>query len=208
MSLPGPQLEAVIDWAYPLVAWGTILAAAASGLLPRSLLARPVARWIVSAAVMAVFVPVEGMPLGRWLHGVDGGISVPFVCVLLDRVVEAWRGRPLLDRRARVTAAGFGAAAGLALYPAALGLGAWDPYELGWTSSLPMIAIAAIGAALIARRNAFGIVLLVAGLCWQLDVLESENAWDYLVDPIYAILSWLTLMAGLVTAVWRRGVGA
>lgn len=207
MSLPGPQLEAVLDWAYPLLAWASILASAASGLLPRSLMGRPVARWIVSAAVMAVFLPVEGMPLGRWLHGVDGGISVPFVCVLLDRVVEAWSGRPFLDRRARRTAGIFGVAAGLAVYPAALGLGAWDPYELGWRSSLPMIAAAIVAVVLIARRDAFGIVLLVAGLCWQLDLLESENAWDYLVDPIYVVLSWLALMAGLVTAARRRSAG-
>jgi len=184
-----PAIESVIDWCFPLVAWGTVFAAVVAAILPRSLAGRPAAKWILAAAAAAVFIPVEGMPLGRWLHGIDGGLSIPFLGVLFDRAVETWRSRPLLDRPARVAAGWFALACGLALYPAALGLGGIDPYVLGWTSPLVMLGAAAVAALLIVRGNRFGYVLLVAGLLWQLDVLESENAWDYLVDPIYFLLS-------------------
>lgn len=189
MSGAWPAIEAMIDWCFPLVAWATVFAAVVAAILPRALAGRPAAKWILAAAAAAVFIPVEGMPLGRWLHGIDGGLSIPFLAALFDRAVETWRARPLLDRPARAAAGWFGLACGLALYPAALGLGGIDPYVLGWTSPLVMLGAAAVAAVLIARGNRFGYVLLVAGLLWQLDVLESENAWDYLVDPIYFLLS-------------------
>ena len=46
------------------------------------------------------------------------------------------------------------------------------------------------------RNNAFGIVLLAAGGFWQLGCLESDNAWDYLIDPIYWLLSIANLICG------------
>ena len=189
MSGAWPTIESAIDWSVPFVAWGTVLAAVVAAILPRALAGGSAAKGALAAAAAAVFIPVDGMPLGRWLHGIDGGLSIPLLAVLLDRAVEAWRARPLLDRPARAAAGWFGLACGLALYPAALGLGGIDPYVLGWTSPVVMVAAAAVAAGLVWRGNRFGYVLLVAGLLWQLDVLESENAWDYLVDPIYFLLS-------------------
>ena len=189
MSDAWPAIEAAIDWWFPLVAWGTVFAAGVAAVLPRALAGRPAVKGLLAAAAAAVFIPVEGMPLGRWLHGIDGGLSIPFLAVLLDRGVAAWRARPLLDRPARAAAGWFGLACGISLYPAALGLSGFDPYVLGWTSPVVMLVAAAVAAALVWRGNRFGYVLLVAGLLWQLDVLESENAWDYLVDPIFFLLS-------------------
>lgn len=184
-----PAIEAAIDWCFPLLTWGLVFAAIVAAALPGALAGRPAARWGMVAAMAVALLPIGGLPLGRWLHGIDGGFSVPFGAALLDRMVEAWSGRPFLDRRARRTAGWFGLACGLFLYPAALGLGGFDPYVLGWTSSTVMLGAAAVAAVLIVRGNGFGYVLLAAGLLWQLDVLESENAWDYLVDPVYVILS-------------------
>ncbi len=189
MSDAWPAIEAVIDWCFPIVSWGTVFAAVVAAILPRALAGRPAAKGAIAAAAAAVLIPVEGMPLGRWLHGIDGGLSIPFLASLFDRAVEAWRVSPLLDRPARAATGWFALACGLALYPAALGFGDFDPYVLGWTSPVVMLMAAAVAAALIWRGNRFGHVLLVAGLLWQLDVLESENAWDYLVDPIFFLLS-------------------
>lgn len=189
MSEAWPAIEAVIDWCFPLVAWGTVFAAFVAAILPRALAGRPAAKGAIAAAAAAVLIPIEGMPLGRWLHGIDGGLSIPFLAALFDRAVEAWRARSLLDRPARAATGWFALACGLALYPAALGLGGIDPYVLGWTSPVVMLVAAAVAVVLIWRSNRFGYVLLVAGLLWQLDVLESENAWDYLVDPIFFLLS-------------------
>ena len=192
-------VEAALEWWYPCIGWACRFGAAAAACLPRAAAGGRWARFAVVAAAAMVWLPVGGMPLGRWLHGIDGGLSVPLVALLFDGIVEAWRGRPLLDRRGRLTAGWFALGAGLALYPAALGLGRFDPYLLGWTSPAVMLAAAALAAVLIWRRNGFGIVLLVAGLLWQVDALESENVWDYLVDPLsVALAPWGLVRAWLM----------
>ena len=52
--------------------------------------------------------------------------------------------------------------------------------------------------------------VLVAGGLWQIGWLESDNAWDYLVDPIYCLASAANLIGGWL-ARWpiaRRHAGA
>lgn len=198
-------IAGTVEWWYPVAVWAVVLAALARSLqiaigwmpLP---LSRP--RWLPLAIGAAAFVPVAGLPLGRWLHGFNAGFSIPCVALLLDFVTEPLLRRPLFTRDERRTGAWFGLACGLALYPAALGLGGFDPYELGWRSPGVAAAAAVAGALLALRNNAFGIVLLVAGGLWQAGCLESDNAWDYLIDPVYWLLSTANLIGGRLTALW------
>jgi hypothetical protein len=182
-----PAVEAALEWWYSCIGWACLFGAAAAACLPRAAAGGRWARWAVFAAAAAVWLPVDGMPLGRWLHGIDGGLSVPLVAVFFDRIVAAWRGRPLLDRRGRIAAGWFGI------------VGGFDPYALGWTSPAVMLAAAALAAWLLWRGNGFGVVLLIAGLLWHCDVLESDNAWNYLVDPLFVILA-----PGVLLEAWLR----
>jgi len=185
-------------WWYPVVAWGVAFAALAQSLA--ALRAGVVPRWLPSAAGCLALVPIAGLPLGRWLHGLGQTFSIPFLAVLLDLVVAPFLGRARgveswLDLPARRAAVWWAAAAAVVLYPAALGVGRFDPYALGW--SYPGVgAAAALGGALLALAgNRFGTVLFAAGVAWHVGLLESDNAWDYLVDPVYAA-------AGLVNLAW------
>lgn len=191
-----------LAWWYPLVAWGVALAALAR-LATRSF-APSLPRFVPIAIGCLVLVPIDGMPVGRWLHGLGQTFSVPFLVVLLDIVAAPFRARPLLDARARKTAAWWGAGAAVLLYPAALGLGRFDPYVLGW--SVPGVAAlaAACGTALALAGNAFGAVLLAAGAAWHLGLLESTNAWDFLVDPVYGIAAIANLLARCGGTLLRR----
>jgi len=181
-----------LAWWYPVAAWGVALAAIA-----RSLAAlRPggVPRWVLPAAGCLTLVPIAGIPLGRWLHGLGQTFSIPFLVILLDLVITPAGARSWLDRPARRAAAWWGAAAALLLYPAALGAGSFDPYALGWNDPGVAAAAAAGGAVLALLGNAFGTVLLAAGAAWHLGLLESDNAWDYLVDPVYGAAAILSLL--------------
>jgi hypothetical protein len=144
-------------------------------------------------------VPVAGIPLGRWLHGLGQTFSIPCLALLLGIVVAPFRDPSAragawLDQPARQAAAWWGAAAALLLYPAALGAGPFDPYALGWNAPGVAAAAAAGGAALALAGNAFGTVLLAAGAAWHLGLLESDNAWDYLVDPVYGAAAVVSLL--------------
>jgi len=160
--------------------------------------------WLPLAFGALSFLPVAGLPLGRWLHGLNGGFSIPFAALLLDFTITPLIRRPLLPPAANRAAVWFGFVAGWLLYPAALGLGPYDPYVLGWRSPGVATAAAILGAGLTLRHSAFGVVLLSAGLLWQLGCLESDNAWDYLVDPIYWVVANGNLIAGWVAQPLRR----
>ena len=75
------------------------------------------------------------------------------------------------------------------LYPAGLGIGQWDPYRLGYGSTLPLLVALVVPVALLLRQYLIATIVAAALLAYGLRLLESENLWDYLLDP------WLTVYA-------------
>ena len=154
------------------------------------------------ASIVVVIVPVGGLPLGRWLTGLNANFSIPLTVVLFDKVWQNARGKSLLGPERR-TPLGFwiyGAVTGLALYPMALGLGPFDPYALGWHFSFLFALFLVLTVFLLYRRNSLGIVLMLCILSYNLHILESRNLWDYFIDPIFAIVSIAALLRDLVKA--------
>lgn len=191
-----------LAWWYPIVAWGVAIAALVR--LVALAMPRPIPRWLPLAAGCVALVPIAGLPIGRWLHGLGQTFSIPFLVVLLDAVAAPFFARPWLDAAARRAAVWWGAGAAVSLYPAALGLGRFDPYALGWSEPGVAAAAAVAGAALVLAGNRFGIVLLAAGAAWRLGLLESNNAWDSLVDPVYGAAALGNLFVAACRAVTRR----
>ena len=150
------------------------------------------------AAVGVVLSPVGGIPLGRWLAGPNLHPSLPLLAHLVGLVWKAAFGRDLFRPQDREAAWVFGAVMGTVLYPLALGLGKFDPYSWGWSFSVlfPIIALTTI--VLIWRGNRFGFLLILSILAYDLHLLESPNFWDYLVDPIY----WLLSLGLLTKRIW------
>ena len=167
----------MIDWCYPLLVWALIFGAATRGV--QVLLRGFGPRWLPLLACTATVVPVQGLPLGRWLHGYNANFSIPLVAVLLGVILKPWLKRPLFNEQADRTSCWFGCVAGLLLYPFALGLSSFDPYSLGWQWPGVACVAAVLAVFLIWRENSFGLVLLAAGVAWQVGCLESDNAWDY-----------------------------
>jgi len=152
------------------------------------------------AALVIVLLPVRGIPLGRWMAGLNYQPSIPFLGFLAAFVCNR-SGRTELFR-SNDTATGwlFGSILGTVLYPLALGLGNFDPYSLGWSFSVifPIAAVITIG--LIWKANRFGFLLLLSIIAYDLHWFESPNFWDYLVDPIY----WLVSLALLCRTTLHR----
>ena len=142
---------------------------------------------MVSALI--VIIPFKGIPLGRWLISLNANFSIPLVTLFLSKVLEGGLGIRLLDRKALFGTWVFALAAGIALYPMALGLGSFDPYGLGWGFSWLFVVLLVITLGLLFLRNRFGIILMGCLLCYNLHLLESQNLWDYLVDPFLVFIS-------------------
>ncbi|MFM8809421.1 MAG: hypothetical protein ACKOJB_11070, partial [Chthoniobacterales bacterium] len=80
----------------------------------------------------------------------------------------------------------------------------FDSYAFGWpwldsAVSLALFGIVALTSALLVYRgNRFGWVLVLSSVAYLFRTQESQNFWDYLVDPLYAALSLLACLAMLV----------
>lgn len=159
-----------------------------------------------AAAAGAVLFPWFGHSLPFWSAGLSANFSVVMVLLLAVSIHDRACQGQFFRTRDWKAAWIFGAVAALLLYPSALGLGPqnFDSYALGWPwlfrgQSLVLFGGAGLtAAALIWRGNRFGYVLLVALVGYVTGFQESENLWDYLLDPVYGAVSllvvlWITL---------------
>ena len=143
-------------------------------------------------------LPVGGLPLARRLIGMNANFSFPLLAIAFNKAWEHATGSRVLDAKASTASWMFGCAAGLALYPMALGLGDFDPYTLGWGFSwlFPVLTMATI--VLLLMKNRFALVLIACILGYDLNLLESTNLWDYLVDPFFVFFSLAALTNRLI----------
>jgi len=164
-------------------------------------------RWLLGfglVALVLVLLPVRGIPLGRWVAGLNYQPSIPFLGCLAALVWKNSFQTEIFRPEDKWAGWIFGGIVGTVLYPLALGLGNFDPYAWGWTFSALFPVAAVITIVLIWKGNRFGILLFLSVVAYDLHLLESNNFWDYLVDPIYWLLSfWMLANAALKKL--RRG---
>ena len=154
---------------------------------------------IVSAlgAGLVSVIPFFGHEPRYWLSGITPNASIPLLALLLSSILERAGLVAVFRSREWLAAWVFGALAALSLYPSALGLGLhnFDSYSLGWpwldwTGSLLLFGPVALAAGvLVGRGNRFGWILVAAAASFLFHLQESSNFWDYLVDPLYALVS-------------------
>ncbi|MBW2707967.1 MAG: hypothetical protein JRD04_01575 [Deltaproteobacteria bacterium] len=169
------------------------------------LLGKRPAGWIptvilVSTSALTIILPIAGLPVGRWLISLYANPSIPLTALLFSRVLKNAFQMNLLDISAIQTCRVFSILAGVALYPMALGAGAFDPYPAGWHFSWLFVILLSVTLVLLFLKNRFSVVLLAAMLAYDLHLLESSNLWDYLVDPILVLVAIAGLIARIVTA--------
>jgi hypothetical protein len=188
---------ASVSWWYPVVIWGLLLGGAVRE--SQRLLGDRGPKWLPLAAVLVMFVPLHGLPAGRWLHGVTATFSIPLAALLVHAVVSPLLRAPLLGKKEEHQVWWLGAILGLSVYPAALGWGTVDPYVFGWRDWGVAAWLALPTALLLWQGTRLGYVLLVTAIAWQVGIVESNNAWDYVVDPLFALMGWVKVSAGLIS---------
>jgi hypothetical protein len=147
--------------------------------------ARPVSSLL--AALVAALVPIGGLPAAGYLRGIVGDLSITTVLLLLHGLLRPVLGWAAIDARSRLALQVLVAAGGLVLYPLALGLGPFDPYRLGYANPWFLGGLLALAVAAGLRRlTLVAWFLALAVLAWAVDVYESRNLWDCLVDPLVA----------------------
>lgn len=178
--------------AYDALGWALALGLCVPGLRGRPL--RAVAVFLVAAIVL--HVPLGGTSALALLRGAFGSAAFTTVALLAAlALARAGFGRVLARGEALLVAA-LATLAGLFFYPPALGLGPVDPYAWGYAGT----GLAAVAGLMALVAGAGGRWVLAAGLVlalvgWRLQLLESPNLWDYLLDPMLALGGLLASIA-------------
>lgn len=177
--------------------------AAAVLLLPfTKRLAKPQYAMLIGAIFVITLLPFGGMPLAAYVRGATGDLSITTLVLLWCALLRPWlTASPVCaaaDSRPRVALLALVAFAAVALYPMALGLGAFDPYRLGY-GNWPFVAALSLAALAAWHWKYYPVALCIAlaTLAWAAGWYESRNLWDYLLDPFVSIyaLSALSMRA-------------
>lgn len=126
------------------------------------------------------------MPIAAYVRGVSGDLSITTLVLLWCALLRPWCSTTKGNNR--FTLLILIALPALALYPMALGAGTYDPYRLGYGD--PLFVTVLLLLALLAWLSRFSIIALCiafATLAWAVGWYESDNLWDYLLDPFVSI---------------------
>jgi len=176
-----------------------LVSSALLGSLKRRLRSRCLKALLSLAVFAALLAPIENIPVYAYFRGMAGAFSIITVSLL-----GAWFVLELAEKsivaRSDVTRIGvLVALGGLALYTSAAGVIPVDIYRFGYRPTALLPVLGAIVIYLWARRRprpAFYIMAAVAAFHWR--VLESDNLWDYLLDPFLWVYSLILITVTMI----------
>lgn len=170
-----------------LIGSASIIASTALLLPSVKRLTKPRLAMLLGAILVYAMLPINGMSLAAYLRGGIGDVSITTLLLLLSVLAKPWLSCATLDNKNRFALFGLIALAALALYPMALGIGAYDPYRLGY-ANMPFVTAVLLIALAAWYLKIYWVTLCIAcaTLAWAVGWYESNNLWDYLLDPLVA----------------------
>jgi hypothetical protein len=151
--------------------------------------------------LILILLPVKQVPLARFVAGFNADFSITLTVLLFGGLLRQIQGVRLLDREALRTIRVFGLVLGLGLYACSMNIVPFDLYRFGWGSVFLLAPLFLLTIFLILTGNRAGYVLAASVAAYALGLLESDNLWDYLIDPF--LISWclITSIVGCFSGV-------
>ena len=187
-----------------LIGSASIIASAALLLPSVKRLAKSRLAMLLGAIFVYALLPITGMSLAAYLRGGIGDVSIITLLLLCSVLAKPWLSCAAPNNKNRFVLFGLIAFAALALYLMALGIGAFDPYRLGYgnapfVTSVLLIALAAW------YWQAYWAALCIAcaTIAWAMCWYESNNLWDYLIDPFVAGYALVAVVSQSIRKAFR-----
>jgi len=155
---------------------------------------------------VVALIPFSGMPLAAYMRGATGDLSITTLALLWCALSRPWTGCAAPDCKHRLALCVLIALAALTLYPLALGVGAFDPYRLGYDNQQFVAGLLLVAlAAWFWKYYLVALCIALATLAWAAGWYESGNIWDYLLDPFVSIYALAVIIIHAVkTLVFSR----
>jgi hypothetical protein len=160
---------------------------------------------ILMGAVFAVMlIPFGGMPFAAYLRGLTGDLSITTLVLLWCALLRPWYACVRVEAKQWLEMLVLITLAALALYPMALGAGAYDSYSLGYGNLQFVVALLLLALAAWFRKFVLiAVCIALATLAWAIGWYESNNLWDYLLDPFVTIYALFSIIVYWVKALLK-----
>jgi len=173
--------------------------------VPLTIIRQPrYSRKLVTVAIFGsmalAIMPVYDLVLAAYVRAGLGNLSITSMVMLCFMIASAYTGQQYLAAERKHQLYQCVIVGALIVYPTGLGLSLYDGYALGYSSWLLLLLLAACTGIYLWRQVFLIPALILAAVsAYLLNAMESDNLWDYLLDP------WITLVAcwHLVTQVTR-----
>jgi hypothetical protein len=156
-----------------------------------------------ATTVLLLFVPFDGVPLWNRAFSFYPNPSLPMLGIVCAALWSRLFGLVVFQRSDWQAIWGFGAVAGSALYLHPMLFGGVDLYYWGWERAAAAATVGTLAVIFFARGSRFGVLLLAALMSYAVTALESQNCWDYIIDPFYWLISLGVLGSRAVVACLR-----
>jgi hypothetical protein len=154
--------------------------------------------------VWLLLVPLHGLPLWSRAYSFYPNPSLPLLGILCAALWHRLLGVAVFKPADCRAVWMFGAVAGTSLYlHPFIFKGALDLYFWGWDREVAAIGLGTFAVVLLALGSRLGVLMLAALLGYAVNALESQNCWDYVMDPIYWLISLGVLAKWGVVALFR-----
>jgi len=200
------MISIFLSRAYPIFCYFSLIASFTMIIINRKWNSVGLRIVLPAISFTILFIPVRGLYLYKYFYGVFGNLSITSVILLLSFLVKnisnninISNNRQVPSGREKSAILYSVAVAGLILYPTSLGFVPVDLYRLGYHPRflLVLILCLTILAWMVSLRFA-AMLPVIAVIAFNLNILESENLWDYLVDPFIVFYAWGWVIYSLV----------
>jgi hypothetical protein len=139
----------------------------------------------VALVAMCCLIPVQGLSLFMYVRAVIGDLSFTSKLFLIAWLLYRLGGPVLTDMKEIRIVLRAVTVIGLLFYPLSLGLSSFDPYSAGYSASV-VIVLTMIAAAYGMRNGYFILAVSMVLAIWGylLGLMESNNLFDYVLDPL------------------------
>jgi hypothetical protein len=161
---------------------------------------------LLGAVFVLMFIPFGTIPIAAYVRGVTGDLGITTQVLLWCALLRPWCGCVTVEAKHRLALLILIALAALTLYPMALGVGAYDPYRLGYGNpQFVAVLLLVTLAAWFWKSSLIVLCIAFATLAWTVGWYESNNLWDYLLDPFVSIYALAAIMIHAMKAILHRG---
>jgi hypothetical protein len=168
------------------IAWSTML-------LPLNRLPVAARLLVIVTITLLVMLPLADNPGWFYVRSIFGDSSITGLLFYIALILQQYFSWQLYQENELLLLRRLVLAAAILLYPFALGLTRFDSYSLGYANPW-LLAILFIIALFFWLKKYYFLALTITAAVFActLQLLESLNLWDYLLDPLFVVLVMLT----------------